>query len=76
MSAIKERILGAITIMSEEDARKLWDIISNEFSDRSWDDIESVTPDAWDLKMLKEIDSDPDCHTFVSTADAMKELGL
>ena len=27
MSAIKERILGAITIMSEEDALRIWEVI-------------------------------------------------
>jgi hypothetical protein len=32
MSAIKERILGAITVMSEEDAIKVWELIEMRFS--------------------------------------------
>ena len=52
MSAIKERIFGAITVMSDEDARRLWNLISTEFSGHSWEDIETVSPDDWDIKML------------------------
>ena len=26
MSSIKERIFGAVTVMSEEDAQKVWDL--------------------------------------------------
>lgn len=38
--------------------------------------IESIPPDEWDQKMLKEIQEDPDCKEFVSSEDALKELGL
>ena len=31
MSVIKERILGAITVMSEEDATKIWELIEIKF---------------------------------------------
>lgn len=75
MSAIKERIFGAITVMSDEDARRLWNLISTEFSSHSWEEIETVSPDDWDIKMLNNLD-DPDCHEFISSEDAMKELGL
>ncbi len=75
MSAIKERIFGALTVMSEDDAQRLWQLISAEFVEHSWDDIEAVTPDDFDIKMLNNLD-DPDCHSFMSSADAMKELGI
>lgn len=39
------------------------------------DAIETVSPDDWDIKMLNNLDA-PDCHEFVSSEDAMKELGL
>lgn len=42
----------------------------------SWDNIEEVEPDDWDLQMLSEIKADPECHEFISAKDAMKELGL
>ena len=31
MSNVKERILGAVTIMSEKDAEKVWELIQGTF---------------------------------------------
>lgn len=31
---------------------------------RQWDSIEEVEPDEIDLKMIQEIQNDPDCQTF------------
>ncbi len=76
MSAVKERILGAITVMNDADASSIWDFIVNKFLGHSWDNIEEAKPDEWDLKMLQEIANDPECHEFVSSEEAMKELGL
>jgi len=42
----------------------------------NWDDIESIDPDEWDLKMMQDIENDPDCRDFISSNEAMKELGL
>ncbi len=76
MTAVKERILGAVSIMEESDAVSLWEYILSAFSSHSFDEIEEVEPDEWDLQMLKEIENDPDCHEFISSEDAMKEIGL
>jgi hypothetical protein len=76
MSIIKERIIGALTVMSNHDAQKIWLLIQNEFAPKSWEDIEEVIPDEWDLKMLDDIKNNPDCKKFVSKAEAYKELGL
>lgn len=75
MSAVKERILGAVTIMDEDDAQMLWNIITETFGS-GWGSIEEVMPDGWDLQMIREIKANPECHEFVSEKDAMKELGL
>ena len=75
MSAVKERILGAVTVMSDIDAEKIWDIITKHFS-FDWDSVETVSPDDWDRKMLAEIKEDPDCRSFVSSEEAMKAIGL
>lgn len=75
MSAVKERIIGAITIMTDADAEKVWKLITEQFP-ADWDNIESVSPDEWDLKMIHDIENNPDCHEFISSDDAMKELGL
>ncbi|MBO5304018.1 MAG: hypothetical protein J6A92_08235 [Lachnospiraceae bacterium] len=76
MSNVKERILGAVTVMSDYDAEIVWKLILNRFSDVSWENIQTEEPDEIDLQMLKDIEENPDCHEFVSSEDAMKELGL
>lgn len=63
MNATKERIIGAITVMTNSEADRLWDIISTQFTS-SWDDIEEVEPDEWDLQMLADIENDPECKEF------------
>ena len=76
MSAIKERIFGAVTVMNDLDAEKVWHFMVENLSPRSWEDIKEVSPDEWDLKMLDDINKNPDCHEFVSQEDLLKELGL
>lgn len=75
MSAIKERIIGALTIMTDADAEKIWKLIIEQFP-ADWSDIENTFPDEWDLQMLQDINENPDCHEFISSEEAMKELGL
>ena len=60
MNAIKERIFGAVTVMNDSDAEKVWNFVIDE----------------WDLKMLEDIDKNPDCHEFVSQDELLKELNL
>ena len=80
MNAIKERIFGAVTVMDNVAALRLWDFISHEFSDNTeeadWGMIPEAAPDDVDLQMLGEIDNDPDCHEFVPAVEARKILGL
>lgn len=76
MSAIKERILGAIAVMDDSDAKKVWNFVIENLSLRSWDDIEETQPDEWDLKMLDDIKQNPDCCEFISQEDLLKELDL
>lgn len=42
----------------------------------TWSDIEEVEPDDIDLKILDEIENNPDCKEFVSSAELKKELNL
>ena len=74
MSNIKERILGAVTVMTDSDAKELWKMIIDNFG--AWNNIEEDVPDETDKAMLEEIENDPDCRLFISEHDAMKELGL
>lgn len=76
MTAIKEKIFGAITVMTDSDAEKVWEFVVSNLSPRSWNDIEEVVPDEWDLKMLSDIEKNPDCKEFISQEDLLKELDL
>jgi len=71
MNATKERIIGAITVMDNRDADRLWNIISTQFTS-PWDNIKEVEPDEWDLQMLKDIENDPECKEFENNS-ARKE---
>jgi len=68
MSAVKERLFGAFTTMSESDAQSLWEIIESSYSNtvsKDWNDIEEVTPDEIDIAMLADIAQNPDCKEFI-----------
>lgn len=76
MSDVKERIIGAITVMSEENARKIWALIEKNFENGLWAKIDEVTPDEWDLKMLDEISNNSDCKSFMTADEVYKELEI
>lgn len=76
MSPIKERIMGAITMMDDTEAEAVWNFVIENLSPRSWENIEEIVPDEWDLKMLKDIETDPDCHEFIPQEELLKELGI
>ena len=44
MSNVKERLLGAITVMDETSAARLWEFVL-EMSNNGWDSIEEIEPD-------------------------------
>ncbi len=39
MNALKERILGAVTVMNDSDAEKVWNFVIENLSPKSWEDI-------------------------------------
>ena len=63
MSHVKERLLGAITVMDEASAMRLWEFVL-DLSNQGWDSIPEVEPDEIDRKMIQEIQNDPDCRLF------------
>lgn len=68
MTAIKERIIGAVTIMSDSDAERFWEFIVKDFNP-AWDEVREAMPDEVDLQMLKAIASDPDCQEFTRESE-------
>ena len=51
MTAIKERIIGAVSIMSDKDAEKVWNLIQSAFA---LGDIENVEPDEDEIAAMKQ----------------------
>ena len=64
--------------MNDKDAEFFWKLIQDRYtiSPKTWEDIEDVEPDEFDLAMLKEIEENPECHEFISQEEVLKELGL
>lgn len=74
MSNIKERIIGAVTIMNEKDAEKVWDLIQATFI---LSNAEEVDADTEELKVLNERrNGNPDYQPYASQDEVLKELGL
>ena len=74
MSNVKERILGAITIMSEKDAEKVWELIQATFI---LNNAEEVVPDPEELEAIKAYQNgDPEYQPYITQDELMKELGI
>lgn len=74
MSNIKERIFGAVTVMSEEDAQKVRELILSTFS---LDSIEQVLPEPEEQAAINAYQNgDPDYQPSVSQEDLIRELNL
>ena len=78
MTATKERIIGAVSLMNDKEAEFFWKMIQNRYivSPKTWDDIEEVEPDEFDFMMLEEARNNPECHEFISQEELMKDLGI
>lgn len=66
MSEVKARLIGAITVMDEDFARRLWSMIERMYTVPDWDSVGEEEPDEIDLEMIREIRDDPDCATLAS----------
>lgn len=74
MSAVKERILGAVTVMSDADAEKVWELIRMTFTLANVEETEPFPDEIAALEAYHNGDSEY-CE-FLSSEEAMKELGL
>lgn len=75
MSEVKANLIGAITVMDEDGAQRLWEIVKRMYSSSSWDAVENVEPDEIDLQMIREAQADPDCSTFAPDTEVRAVLG-
>ena len=62
MNAIREKIYGTVSSIGSDGIIKL--------DEAAWASIPEVEPDEFDLKMLREIEEDPDCQEFVKPGEA------
>ncbi len=74
MSNVKELIVGAVTIMSNEDAEKVWDMIQATFALAN---AEEAVPEENELLALKAYhDGDPEYAPSITQEELAKDLGL
>ncbi len=64
----KERLIGAITVMTDKQAEALWDQLLLSM-------VPEVEPDEWDKEMIESIKNDPDCHTPATEEEVREVLG-
>lgn len=74
MLNVKERILGAVTVMNDKDAQKVWDLIQATFALAN---AEEVEPEAEELTALKAYrDGASNYQPAMTHEELLKELGL
>ena len=78
MSAVKERLIGAITIMTENEALLLWEDLKNSYTQRNnLSEVEETEPTDEEIKILDAFENgDPDYAPDTSIEDLKNELGL
>ncbi len=77
MSEIKERIVGALSIMSDKDAESVWAFIRDGYviKTKTWADVEDDEADAEELELIKNYNSNPENYApAVSHEDLRKEI--
>ena len=74
MSNIKERILGAVTVMNEQDAEKVWNLIQATFALAN---VEAVEPEEDELEALNAYRSgDSEYQATIPAEEVYKILGI
>ena len=53
MTPVKEKIIGAVTVMADSDAESFWRLIEKKYAP-SWEDIKEEEPDSIDIKCLRQ----------------------
>ena len=78
MTPIKERLIGAITVMDNSDAEKIWNFILSKFDEKSlWDSIEEVEPTEDEIAIFEEYkNKKEEYQPYITHEELMKELEL
>lgn len=79
MTAIKEKLIGAISIMSDSDAMILWETVQNEYVARkkTWDDIGEVDPTEEEIEILNAYErGDENYQPVMTHEELLKHLDI
>lgn len=78
MEAVKEKLIGAINLMSLEDATSLWEYVINSRTSRtSLNSVEETEPTDDELKILDAYENGDEAYQpYLSHEALKKELGL
>ena len=77
MSNIKERIIGAITVLTDDDAEKIWYFLQENFPQKSWDNIEEIEATEEETQIISDYENGKDEYQpYMSHEDVLKEIGL
>ena len=78
MDAVKERLIGAITLMSLEDATSLWEYVVDTHAPRiSLNSVEETEPTEDEIKILEAYKNGEEQYQPCISHEALKkELGL
>ena len=74
MSSVKERIIGAVSIMNEKDAEKVWQSILAIFALSNAEEAEPLPDEISAIDAYRN--GDPEYRPVYSQEEVMKELGL
>ena len=71
MSAAKERIIGAVTVMREEEAARIWDFIKVQFG------FAEDEPSEDEIKIIQAYkNKDNEYQPYISNEELKQDLGL
>ena len=74
MSEVKERIIGAVTIMNEDDAAKIWQLIQSAFALAN---APLAEPDEDEIEILNAYhNGNPEYQPAITHEELMNQLGL
>ena len=79
VSIFKERVIGAVSIMTESDAKKIWTMILNEFAPKDFSNMyfEEVEPDEDEKLIFDAYESgDPEYQPYMTHEQLIAKLGL
>lgn len=77
MTAIKERIIGALTIMDNQTAEQVWAYIQTLYSPQIWDTFPEVEATEDEIAALEAYNNgDPEYQPTYTHEQVLKELGL